>query len=107
MSTKKDLSFWKANAEEDYMRVPISVLRYITELEKAVKNCSIPDTVEAFEVGIKLKITKRKHGHKFRIGEVVEIVKKGADIDGHVSWQCSNGTEKWWLEETEAERYYR
>jgi len=30
----KDLAFYKANAEEDYMKVPISVLRYITELEK-------------------------------------------------------------------------
>ncbi len=33
----KDLAYWKANAEEDYMQVPISVLRYITELEQAVK----------------------------------------------------------------------
>ena len=39
----KDLAYWKANAEEDYMQVPISVLRYISELEKAVKNCFIPD----------------------------------------------------------------
>ena len=31
---KKDLAYWKANAEEDYIKVPISVLRYITELEK-------------------------------------------------------------------------
>ena len=30
----KDLSYWKANAEEDYMKVPISVLRYISELEE-------------------------------------------------------------------------
>jgi hypothetical protein len=30
----KDLSYWKANAEEDYMNVPISVLRYISELEE-------------------------------------------------------------------------
>ncbi len=30
----KDLAYWKANAEEDYIKVPISVLRYITELEK-------------------------------------------------------------------------
>ena len=29
----KDLAYWKANAEEDYMKVPISVLRYISELE--------------------------------------------------------------------------
>lgn len=37
-TTKKDLTYWKANAEEDYRQVPISVLRYISELEEAVKN---------------------------------------------------------------------
>jgi hypothetical protein len=42
----KDLAYWKANAEEDYMQVPISVLRYISELETAVKNCSIPNLEE-------------------------------------------------------------
>ena len=30
----KDLNYWKNNAEEDYLLVPISVLRYISELEK-------------------------------------------------------------------------
>jgi len=30
----KDLAYWKANAEEDYLQVPISVLRYLSELEK-------------------------------------------------------------------------
>lgn len=30
----KDLNYWKNNAEEDYIQTPISVLRYITELEK-------------------------------------------------------------------------
>jgi len=30
----KDLTYWKNNAEEDYMTTPISVLRYISELEK-------------------------------------------------------------------------
>ncbi len=30
----KDLSYWKQNAEEDYIGTPISVLRYISELEK-------------------------------------------------------------------------
>lgn len=43
MSTEKDLNYWKENAEEDYKQVPISVLRYITELETLVKNYSIPD----------------------------------------------------------------
>jgi hypothetical protein len=30
----KDLAYWKANAEEDYITTPISVLRYIVVLEK-------------------------------------------------------------------------
>jgi hypothetical protein len=30
----KDLNYWKENATENYMTTPISVLRYITELEK-------------------------------------------------------------------------
>ena len=33
---EKDLNYWKKNAQEDYMKVPISVLRYITELERVV-----------------------------------------------------------------------
>lgn len=33
---KKDLNFYRLNAEEDYMKTPISVLRYITELENAL-----------------------------------------------------------------------
>lgn len=31
---EKDLEYWKQNAEEDYRATPISVLRYITELEQ-------------------------------------------------------------------------
>lgn len=30
----KDLNYWKNNAEDDYIQTPISVLRYITELEE-------------------------------------------------------------------------
>jgi hypothetical protein len=33
--TTKDLEYWKNNGEEDYLHTPISVLRYISELEKA------------------------------------------------------------------------
>jgi hypothetical protein len=33
----KDLAYFKANAEEDYRQVPISVLKYITELEKTLE----------------------------------------------------------------------
>jgi hypothetical protein len=33
----KDLAYWRANAEEDYMTTPISVLKYITVLEEQAK----------------------------------------------------------------------
>jgi len=35
--SKKDLSYWKNNCEENYMTTPISVLRYITELENTIE----------------------------------------------------------------------
>jgi hypothetical protein len=38
MEKLKDLNYWKNNAEEDYITTPISVLRYITELEKEVES---------------------------------------------------------------------
>lgn len=32
----KDLEYWKNNAEEDYLQVPISVLKYISKMETAI-----------------------------------------------------------------------
>ena len=32
----KDLNYYKNNCEEDYIKTPISVLRYISELEQAI-----------------------------------------------------------------------
>jgi hypothetical protein len=34
----KDLGYWKKNAEEGFYSTPISVLRYIRELEKEIEN---------------------------------------------------------------------
>ena len=36
-SSVKDLTYWKTNAEENYMTTPISVLKYITELETHIE----------------------------------------------------------------------
>jgi len=35
---EKDINYWKNNCEEDYITTPISVLRYISELEKLVES---------------------------------------------------------------------
>tara|TARA_R110000868_G_scaffold190368_1_gene434002 strand:+ start:535 stop:780 length:246 start_codon:yes stop_codon:yes gene_type:complete len=44
----KDLNYWKNNAEEDYLKVPISVLRYITELEKQQERSYSEEEVVSF-----------------------------------------------------------
>ena len=36
LEESKGLPYWKNNAEDNYMTTPISVLRYISELEKLV-----------------------------------------------------------------------
>jgi len=33
----KNLNYYQENAEEDYIKTPISVLRYISELEKELR----------------------------------------------------------------------
>jgi len=33
----KDLDYYRKNAEEDYLTTPISVLRYISEMEAALR----------------------------------------------------------------------
>ena len=38
MTQEKDITYWKNNCEEDYIKTPISVLRYISELEKLVES---------------------------------------------------------------------
>jgi len=35
------LNYWKNNAEEDYIKAPISVLKYITCLEKHIKQSNV------------------------------------------------------------------
>ena len=44
--TEKDLSYWKENAEENYMTTPISVLKYITELEKHIEEINKKNSEE-------------------------------------------------------------
>ena len=42
----KDLNYWKNNCEEDYINTPISVLRYITELEKVNCRTELPTSTQ-------------------------------------------------------------
>jgi hypothetical protein len=44
------LDYWKDNAEEDYIKTPISVLKYITCLEEHIEQCNIGDVVNRREL---------------------------------------------------------
>ncbi len=64
MATKveKDLNYFKQNAEEDYIKTPISVLRYITELEQRLEEPNAkenwtPETSSGIYNGYRNKIT--------------------------------------------------
>jgi hypothetical protein len=43
---KQDLSYWKQNAEENYVTTPISVLSYISKLEKHIEDKETKHTAE-------------------------------------------------------------
>ena len=42
------LEYWKNNAEEDYLKVPISVLKYITCLEERIEQLTLTDVSSMF-----------------------------------------------------------
>ena len=42
------LEYWKNNAEEDYLKVPISVSKYITCLEERIEQLTVPVVLKSF-----------------------------------------------------------
>lgn len=64
---EKDLNYWKENAKDAYMITPICVLKYISELEKVVKNNDLlPDP--NWEI-----IQTAPHGTQYKHKETGEI----------------------------------
>ncbi len=47
MANEKELEYFRINAEEDYIKTPISVLRYIMQLER---NLSKSENVEQLPI---------------------------------------------------------
>ena len=54
------LKYWKNNAEEDYLTTPISVLKYISELEKLTP-IELPSDEE-----ISIEASNRHYGTNFK-----------------------------------------
>jgi hypothetical protein len=60
----KDLEYWKLNAEEDYLHTPISVLRYISELEKVSNEENLKKRLSKLDLvnPAHLQMTSNGHG---------------------------------------------
>jgi hypothetical protein len=81
----RDLEYWKNNAEEDYVTTPISVLRYISELEKdknKFNNEEVPNNLES----VLAKIT---HQNDLGLSQWHEVVYYDNDDD---KWCCYSGS---------------
>lgn len=71
----KDLAFYKANAEENYITTPISVLRYISELEKQ-------KAPEMLEVLIESEDYLRNVvNNKFLANKIEKLIKEATEIN--------------------------
>jgi hypothetical protein len=83
----KDLEYWKNNCEEDYVKTPMSVLRYISELEKEKK--------QPLWIGAELQLddntVKVLIGIDQEDGNSLEYTTT-ADIDYHKNWGRKNET---------------
>lgn len=74
------LKYWKENAEEDYIKVPISVLKYITILEELVAGDDKKDVnalLSKFDNGLELyqnnAIFANCFEHLLRGGDIYKI----------------------------------
>jgi hypothetical protein len=74
MGTFKGLDYWKTNAEEDYRQVPISVLRYISELENHIERSKAPEMLEMLEKVL-------PHAHDFGLfNEIKQLIKEATQL---------------------------
>jgi len=62
----RDLKFYENNAKDNFASTPISVLRYITQLEEELKNDKL--LKEAFELGRSYEIERTIENHTSIIG---------------------------------------
>jgi hypothetical protein len=85
----KDISYWKKNCEENYITTPISVLRYISELEKQQEKSYSEEDMISFakfftqytfidntSVGDLYALDETGNHPAYKIAELISIFKK-------------------------------
>jgi hypothetical protein len=73
---EKDINYWKNNCEEDYMTTPISVLRYISELEKFVASTQQETLYTEEQVREAIEMSRDGiFGFKYTTKEIIQSLK--------------------------------
>ena len=75
MGTFKGLDYWKTNAEEDYRQVPISVLRYISELENHIERSKGTEMLQMLE-----RIYNRSQVGVDILKEIKQLIKEATEL---------------------------
>lgn len=98
MEKIKDLQYYKENAEENYLTTPISVLRYITELEHALQlqQGGVSGSV-CLQVGMRVKIKDDKISFPRHYGHIKTITKRLKDYKGEKSFELDNEEGDIWI----------
>jgi hypothetical protein len=79
MGTFKGLDYWKTNAEEDYRQVPISVLRYISELENHIERSKAPEMLDMLEKLVnEIKSDYKSDNHLLE--EARQLIKEATEL---------------------------
>lgn len=69
-----------------------------------MKNKVYDALADAIEIGDILLVTDSKHGHRFQIGDIVEVADLTLEGDGVTGFRCNGRTDFWWLEIDEVEK---
>jgi hypothetical protein len=98
MESIKELNYYKNNCEEDYIKTPISVLRYITELEQALQ---LQQTGVISWVFANYKLpTVEENGKKVLLYRIMNDSQESQSVSIHETSMVKycNKEETWWME---------
>ena len=74
--------------------------RALMDQIKGLVEPAVEPTSEIVPIGTKVRVTKSKYGHNFKIGEVVKVIKIDVVAPDYL---CSNTHHYWWLSREEFE----
>jgi hypothetical protein len=102
----KELIEWKENAKADYIKTPISVLRYITELEKGLQDAA-EDAKKQFAIHLHEEATLQEEINRLKAKlseqvDPIELIQYA--MTTFMYYRCSDDRAKKILQQFKKER---